>query len=345
MGKRQPQRKGTDGSASKFRLRWRHVMEIDRLIRAGGAPNCSELASKLEVCRRTILRDIDFMKYDLGAPLRYLPEKRGYIYAEPNWVMPSMRLSEGDLFALTVAEKALGAFAGTPWAERLRGSFARIVAALPETVSVDPADLLPRVTFDDGPPAITDPAVLQTIADAIGHGQTLRLTYTPLNKAREAQYTVDPYIIRRSRGAWYLAGKDHRSGHVPVFNLARVRAVRPTGQTFDFAASGFDPKAYFASTFSVFQSAGRHEVAIEFRGPAAQLVRERQWHASQKLKDLGNGRVRLAFVASHLADVLPWVLSWGSQARVLAPAELARMVREETVKAAQQYSSVADTGK
>ena len=92
---------------SKFRTRWRHVLLIDQKIREGTAPNCGRLAQELEVSRRTILRDIDFMKYDLAAPLEYDPGKRGYVYSEPNWVMPSVRITEGELFALLVAEKAL----------------------------------------------------------------------------------------------------------------------------------------------------------------------------------------------------------------------------------------------
>ena len=51
------------------------------------------------------LRDIDFLRYDLGAPIAYDPRRRGYVYTEPNWVMPSVRITEGELFALMVAEK------------------------------------------------------------------------------------------------------------------------------------------------------------------------------------------------------------------------------------------------
>lgn len=43
----------------------------------------------------------------------------------------------------------------------------------------------------------------------------------------------------------------------------------------------------------------------------------------------GGTRVELCFHVSRLEEVLRWVLSWGSKARVLGPAELKRMVREE----------------
>ena len=127
--RRKAARAENDDGYSKFRTRWRHVLLLDQKIKAGLAPNCTTLAQELEVSRRTILRDIDFMKSDLGAPLDYDPKKRGYIYTEPNWVMPSLRITEGELFTLMVAEKALAAYAGTPWVSRLQQVFGRMVGS------------------------------------------------------------------------------------------------------------------------------------------------------------------------------------------------------------------------
>ena len=341
MGKRRARKaKGAARKATylKFRSRWRHVLLIDQAIRAGRAPNCRQLAGELEVSQRTVLRDIDFLRYDLGAPIEYDPAKRGYIYTEPNWVMPSVRITEGELFALMVAEKALDAYAGTPWAERLRKVFDRMVAALPDRIEVAPAELLPRVEFDTGGAALVDPDVLAKVSAAVTENQTLRIRYQPLGRSEACEYLVDPYILRRARGAWYLAARDHRSGYVPLLNLTRFRSVEPTGQRFDYEAAGFDPKVYFARTFGVFQAPGRHEVTIAFSGFAAQLVRERQWHASQKLKDLPGGRLRFEVEVSHLWDICPWVLSWGSEAKVLRPKELMRLVADEAARAAAQYS-------
>ena len=122
---------------SKFRTRWRHVLLIDQQIRSGKAPNCRQLASELEVSRRTILRDIDFLRYDLGAPVEYDAARRGYIYTEPNWDVPGIRITEGELFALMVAEKALEAYAGTPWVNRLQQVFNRMIAGLPGSMTVN----------------------------------------------------------------------------------------------------------------------------------------------------------------------------------------------------------------
>ena len=196
--------KGQD-SYSKFRTRWRHVLLIDERIRSGRAPNCRQLAGEMEVSRRTILRDIDFLRYDLGAPVEYDATRGGYVYTEANWDLPSIRIAEGELFSLMIAEKALEAYAGTPWVETMRRAFNRMIAGLPERVEIPPRELLHRISFDRGAVSIIDPSVLDILGSAVKHNQTLRMMYHPLGRRQAREYTVDPYVLRQARGAWYLS--------------------------------------------------------------------------------------------------------------------------------------------
>ena len=60
-------------------------------------------------------------------------------------------------------------------------------------------------------------------------------------------------------------------------------------------------------------------------------VREKKWHASQQLRELKKGGVELRLKLSSLMEVQRWVLSWGGDAVVVKPRELA-----ESVQAAAQ---------
>jgi len=331
-----PRTKNQNGY-SKFRTRWRHVLLIDQQIRSGKAPNCRQLASELEVSRRTILRDIDFLRYDLGGPVEYDASRRGYIYTEPNWDMPGIRITEGELFALMVAEKALEAYAGTPWVNRLQQVFNRMIAGLPDRIEIPPQELLHRISFDSNAPAIVDPSVLEILGKAVQDNRTLRMTYRALDREREKTYTIDPYVLRQARGAWYLAARDHRSGRVPMFNLSRIRKIETTEQFFDYELSEFDSKEYFSKTFGAYETSQSCDVVIEFSGWAAQLVSERRWHESQKLKDLPGGRLRFEIVVSHLNDIWPWVLSWGGEAKVIKPKELVEIVNRQAAATVRLY--------
>ncbi len=65
-------------------------------------------------------------------------------------------------------------------------------------------------------------------------------------------------------------------------------------------------------------------VVIRFRADQATYIREREWHPTQKVRDLRDGRVELTFRAGGIYEIIRWVLSWGNAAEVIRPARLRR---------------------
>jgi len=55
------------------RMQW-----LDRQLRQGAYPGAADAAAVFEVSRRTILRDIDYMRLMLGAPIEYDRRRKGY---------------------------------------------------------------------------------------------------------------------------------------------------------------------------------------------------------------------------------------------------------------------------
>jgi proteasome accessory factor B len=63
------------------------MMRFHNLIRNGQYPNCSTLAKEFEVSVRTIMRDVDFMKYRLDLLLEFDGQRNGYLHQATAWVM------------------------------------------------------------------------------------------------------------------------------------------------------------------------------------------------------------------------------------------------------------------
>src|SRR5690348_3323451 len=83
------------------------MMAIDQALRAGTWPNASTLSRQLEVAPRTIRRDLAYLRDQLGAPLEFDPLSNGFHYTEMTYRLPFFQLSEGELFALLLAERLL----------------------------------------------------------------------------------------------------------------------------------------------------------------------------------------------------------------------------------------------
>lgn len=85
---------------------WR-VLEIHKTVRAARYPNCSTLAKEIEVTPKTIQRDINFMRDQLGLPLEYHSTKHGYYYTQEVHEFPLLQLSRNNLVALFLARHTL----------------------------------------------------------------------------------------------------------------------------------------------------------------------------------------------------------------------------------------------
>jgi predicted DNA-binding transcriptional regulator YafY len=70
------------------------IIQIDALIRAGAYPSVALLRERFEVGERTIYSDIDYLKSTYRAPIRYSRSHRGYYYADPTWVLPTIIATE-----------------------------------------------------------------------------------------------------------------------------------------------------------------------------------------------------------------------------------------------------------
>src|SRR6476660_8007892 len=67
------------------------MMRIHAQLKAGEYPNCRKLAEELEVSTKTIQRDIDFMRDQLGLPIEYDQLHFGFIYTRPVPSFPRSR--------------------------------------------------------------------------------------------------------------------------------------------------------------------------------------------------------------------------------------------------------------
>ncbi len=63
--------------------------------------------------------------------------------------------------------------------------------------------------------------------------------------------------------------------------------------------------------------------------PAAAWVKDKIWHPSQELTLQKDGRLKLVLRVADTAELLGWILSFGSQVRVVRPEALRAKVKEE----------------
>ena len=136
------------------------MLQLHQQLQAGSFPNCRKLADQLEVSTKTVQRDIDFMRDQLGLPIEYDQLNFGFIYTESVTSFPSIEVSEGEVIALFVAQKALEQYRGTSFENPLRTAFEKITEGLKDRIGFQWGDV-PRYcssAFCATKSAITSPS-------------------------------------------------------------------------------------------------------------------------------------------------------------------------------------------
>jgi proteasome accessory factor B len=302
------------------------MLRIHQTIQAGNYPNASTLARELEVSTKSIHRDLEFMRDRMNLPLEYDASRFGWFYTEKISAFPTLQITEGELFALLVAEKAMQQYRGTHFERPLLSALKKLSASLPDTISLNLADWEQTISFRTSAEPILNLEIFDALAKATTHHQELKLTYRKPGKHPIEDRFVDPYHLANINGEWFLFAYDHLRKAIRTFVPARIKGIAPTGKTFP-RPEKFSLKKILRDSFGVHSPEGSFDVVIRFSETVADYIREKKWHESQVLRELKGGGVELRLKLSSLAEIERWVLSWGGHAVVVTPPELVSAIR------------------
>jgi proteasome accessory factor B len=316
------------------------MQRIHEWIKTGKHPNAVSMAGELEVTDRTIKRDIEFMRDSLRAPIEYDELKHGYFYRQNFDFMPAAAMSEAEMFALLIADKAIAQYRGMPFQKPLRMAFKKLTGQLDDRERYSLENLGLALSFRPFAPEDADLNVFRVLTKGLQERRVLKFEYRNLGTKQGQARQVHPYHLACIDSHWYLFAHDVKREAVRTFALTRLTKPVATDERFS-KPKDFDPDKYLEGSFSVMKGDTEHDVEVEFDVWAADLVRGRQWHSSQTLTELPEGGSRLRIRLNSLEEIERWILSWGTHARVIGPAVL----RERIRKMATAVSGMYDKGK
>ncbi|HEY3853015.1 MAG TPA: WYL domain-containing protein [Verrucomicrobiae bacterium] len=318
------------------------MLRIHQAIQSGSYPTSITLAAELEVSDKSILRDIEFMRDRLGLPLEFCRLRKGFHYTQEVTNFPTLQITEGELFALLVAEKALQQYRGTTFERPLVSAFKKMAAGLPDTVSLNLADWEQTISFHTRAEPILNLKIFDALARATAQRKQLQLTYRKPGARETELRLVDPYHMANINGEWYLFAWCHLRRDIRTFVPARIQEAKPTGKTFA-RPQKFSLEKRLRNSFGVQSGQGSHEVVIRFNEMVSDYIREKKWHESQELRELEDGGLELRLKLSSLSEIERWVLGWGGNAKVISPKELAQNITAAARKILDQTSDLSES--
>ena len=79
------------------------------------------------------------------------------------------------------------------------------------------------------------------------------------------------------------------------------------------------------------------EVVVKFDANIAPLIKEVNWHPTQRIKDLSDGSIIYTVTVYGTKEIGLWILGYGHQAEVLSPEILRKEIAASAKKMCQRY--------
>jgi predicted DNA-binding transcriptional regulator YafY len=313
------------------------IMEIDRRIRDGQFPNPNQLAKDLEVSRRVIFVDRDFMITRLGAPIEFDRTRNGWYYADETWVLPGIIVTEGELLAFFLSIEVAKRYLGTGFEETLRSAVEKLSKSVKGSITVDLETLRSHYSFSAPTLLSANEHALLDLHHAIASSKRVWMRYYTASRDEHTERTVHPYHLSNIRGDWYLIAFDELRSKFLNFSVGRIEEWRVLGEKFKRDLE-FSIAKHMESAFQAERGGDPVEVVIRFAPKAARYIKEKNWHASQQIEDLDDGGLILKLQTGGLGEVKRWVMQYGGDAEVLAPLYLREECLQEIRSMLIRYS-------
>lgn len=176
---------------------------------------------------------------------------------------------------------------------------------------------------------------INLINDAVTGKTHIDIEYYTMSRQEQTKRRVAPYNIWLFDGSFYLIGFCKKRNDIRLFALDRIKALSLSDEPFE-KPEDFNIEAFMSTSFGVFQGQPQ-KVKIQFAKEVAEYIKEKNWHATQKITRQNDGSIIFEADVAGLDEISFWVLSWGSKAVVLSPESLRESIKEEIKKMGQHY--------
>lgn len=323
---------------------WR-ILETDKLIREGNFPNATDIARHFEISRSTVCRDIDFLRIFYNAPIEFDQAKNGYYYTDKTFCLQKIDLTESELFTISTVYPLLKQYKNTPIEKTMRAVFDKIIAMLPDNISVDTTVLGSDISLISDPLPAIDTEVFTRILKALKARRRISFLYlsgsgNPAASNQERRSAL-PYHVVCHRGNWYMIAFCHKHNEIRTFSFSRISKPKIEKDYYSIPED-FNPRLYFDTAFGVWNNnRGKEKVELLFSPCLSRYIREHKWHETQVIKQKKDGSILLTFETNQVLESTAWILSFGPLVKVLNPGELVEHIKSK----AESILAVYNEGK
>ncbi len=324
------------GDERAKRDRTARLLMVVQILRANGTHGITpgEIAKRTGMAKRTVYRDLRAIEGELGIPV-WSESGRWGVDAEA--FLPPLRLTLSEAMAIFLSARLMARYMDKH-DPVLASAFTKLEEGLPASLRDHVERTVRDLSSRDVDPAFNRQVGALTKAWADRRVVAFEYLPAPYGANRgPRRATVRPYLLEPSlqTHALYLIGFDEDRGAMRTFKVERIRDLAVLPRTFE--APEDDVVAQMRRAWDIIADQPATEVVLRFRPEVAGRVMEASWHPSQRVTNLPDGSLEWRGTVAGTIEIRLWILSWGSDVEVLAPAALREDVAGTLRRAAGRY--------
>ena len=312
----------------------RVVRLLTTLSKTGASPDkgytADELAKLFGISRRTLFRDLKEIQ-GIGLQPTLSSSHRGYALP-PEQFLPPINLNLQEALGLFLLVHKMRNQIQMPFKHSAIMAMMKIDGCLPPRVRNYCESALARISTKAGAQrtALTKPGldnIFTLLQSAVAQRKKVRVEYDSLNDGKIISCDVSPYHLLYNQRAWYIVGLSSVHKAILTFKLNRMRSAAILNEQFE-GNNDFDLAEYLGCAWSMMPEGKMYHVRLRFTPKVANNVAEVNWHKSQQVMRDPDGSATIDFRVDGLGEITWWILGYGDQVEVLAPAVLRKNVAE-----------------
>ncbi len=295
------------------------------------------------ISRRSIQADIQVMrssKLGYNAPI-VIVDKKYYTYADKDYSITNIPLSEGDLSKMNEAVAVLRQFKGFSHFYQLN----EVVQKLEDHVYAASNKTRSVIEFEKND-QLKGLQHLDVLYQAIIHQKTLRLTYQSFTARRPNIFFFHVWWLKEFKNRWFAVGIKGKGAPILTLALDRIHGIDEEGTPPYLPNESIDPDAYYKDVIgvTVSQNVRPSHVRMLVNHLNAPYVETKPLHHSQQVVERNDEGIIISLHVQINFELEREILGFGPGMVVLAPENLRRSMQRKLFEGVAKYDSVATAG-
>ena len=298
----------------------------------------------VNVSLRTTQLDIQLMRSDkLGynAPIEVY-EKRFYRYADEDYSITNIPLTENDMTILNESVEMLKQFKNFSLFNDLNG----VIQRLEDTIYVEKTHQSAIIHLDKNE-QLKGLEHFDPIYQAIIKRICLVLNYQSFKASEPTQTHFHPYILKQFNNRWFVVGRKEGHSRIVTFALDRIAGI-DYDLDLNYSNVDFDSDRYYQNTYGVTVLGDKMlmVVVLKIDSENAPYVLTKPFHHSQThVKTFEDGAVLIQLRVHLNMEFDRLILGFGNAIEVMKPKILRNRIQRKLKMAYEQYLDGAAIGR